>query len=180
MKWIADSTTTDNYINTNIYGDLGQAEGIDLRIEMHSILYGGLGKVAKGHWVLLRKYDRTKPSAYYKKAQHEGVKGPAYEYTDYTLKTRRVPVSKSTEKLFPLKSGLDIEDSYIYYFEYTVNPRVGDDILELSWSDHSVQPTAATVKILDKYKIERTHPYRLEHGNVQYWLAVAKNDEVNY
>lgn len=180
MDWLADATSTDSYINSSIYGNLGQGEGIDLRIEMHSLLYGGLGRVSKGHWIILRKYDRVQPSEYYDKRHHEGVGGPPYEYTDYLLKTRRVPMSKSTEKLFPLKAGMDLEDIYIYYFEYTVNPRVGDDIFELSWSNHAVRPSIGTVKPNDRFRVERTHPYRLEQGNIQYWLALGKRDEISW
>lgn len=180
MNWLADSTNTDNYINQNIYGNLGQGEGIDLRIELHAVLYGGLGKVPKGHWVILRRYNRTTPSANYNRQSHEGVGGPAFEYTDELLKTRQVPLAKTSEKLEPIKSGIDVEDIYVYYLEYTVNPKVGDDILELSWSNHAIMPNIATVKPLQKFKIERVHPYRLEYGNIQYWMALGRYDEVTY
>lgn len=180
MNWIADTSSTDNHINHSVYGGLGQGEGIDLRIEMHAILYGGLGKVPKGHWVTMRRYDRTQPSAFYKKQYHEGVNGPAFGFSDYLLRTRRVPVSKASEELQQLKAGIDIENMYIYYFEYTVNPKIGDDILELSWNDHSIKPNLETVKPLERFRIERVHPYRLENGNIQYWLAVCKFNEVSY
>jgi hypothetical protein len=180
MDWMADSTNTDNYINSTVYGSIGQGEGIDLRIELHAILYGGLGKVPKGHWVILKKYNRAVPSSFYNKRSHEGVGGQAFESSNTLLKTRRVPLSKNNEQLAPLKSGIDIENTYIYYFEYTVNPKIGDDILELSWDNHALQPDVNTVQPYEKYRIMRVHPYRLEQGNIQYWMAVAKYDEVTY
>lgn len=180
MDWISNSTTTDTHINTTLYGGLGQGEGIDLRVEMHAILYGGFGKVPKGHWVILRRYDRTRPSVNYNKQTHEGVTGPAFEYTDELLKTRQVPVAKARDQLAPLKPGIDIENIYVYYLEYTVNPKIGDDILELSWNNHALEPNLNTVKPLQRFKIERVHPYRLEYGNVQYWMAIGKYDEVTY
>lgn len=180
MNWLSDSSSTDTYINQSIYGGLGQGEGIDLRVEMHALLYGGLGKVAKGHWVILRKYNRADPSSYYNSRSHEGVEGPAFTSSDALLKTRRVPISKVSEKLDFLKSGIDIQNAYVYYFEYTVNPKIGDDIIELSWDNHALTPDINTVIPLEKFKIERTHPYRLEQGNVQYWLVVGKFDEVTY
>ena len=180
MNWITSSIGTDNYINSTVYGGTGQGEGIDLRIEMNAILYGGLGKVPKGHWVVLRKYDRASESQFYNKQSHEGVGGPAFASTDSLLKSRRVPLSRMSEKLDQLKAGIDVQNTYVYYFEYTVNPKIGDDILELSWDNHALTPDINTIKVLERYKIERVHPYRLEQGNIQYWMAVVKFDEVTY
>lgn len=180
MDWIASSAATDNYINSTMYAGLGQGEGIDLRMEMHAILYGGLGKVGKGHWVILRKYDRARPSKYYNKRTHEGVDGPAFEYTDELLRTRQVPLSKYNDQLLSIKPGIDIDDMYVYYFEYMVNPKIGDDILELNLPDNGPTPILANVTPIARYTIKRTHPYRLENGNIQYWMALAKYNEVSH
>lgn len=182
MQWTSTSAAeVDTWVQDTFYQGLThQGEGIDLRIEMHAILYGGLGRVPKGHWIIMRKYDRTQPSQYYDKETHEGVRGPAFQYSDSLLRTRQVPVSKRTEQILPTPPGMDISDSYIYYFEYTVNPKIGDDILELDLPNNRPVPTISSVTPIDRYTIERTHPYRLENGNIQYWMVLAKHNEVTY
>jgi hypothetical protein len=145
---------------------------------MHAILYGGLGQLPKGHWVILRKFDRTRPSQYYDDKTHEGVGGPAFEYEDVLIRTRQVPMRKNTDQLLVTPPGIDINDCYVYYFEYTVNPKIGDDILELDLLDNRRTPVITTVHPTARYSIERTHPYRLESGNVQYWAAVTRYNEV--
>lgn len=182
ISWTFDTSSTDNYLNTSLYGNAGQNEGIDLRIELNRILYGGIGKKPKGHWVVLRKFDTSKPSVNYNVQTKEGVGGPAYEYTDVILRTRRVPVSKRSDALEPIKPGVAIGDSFTYYFEYTINPKVGFEILEFNpMFDHSVAaPIIANVSFCDKLTIKRVHPYRLENGNIQYWAAIAEVDQVRF
>jgi len=175
-----NTTNTDTWINNSIYRGMGSSEGIDLRLEVRAILYGDSIKTPKGHWIAYRNYS-NKESDSWSSITKEGVEGPAYEYTDITLRTRRVPVAKAREQLHVLKSGLDIGDSFVYYFDYTVIPKLGDDIFELSLVDHS--PKSINInnyKYIEKYKIQRKHPYRLDNGNIQYWLVVAQYDEISY
>lgn len=183
MNWInnQDIVSINNYINTSVYGGTGvQGNGIDIRLEMHHILYGDFGIVPKGHWVVLRKYNRNQRSAYYNKTTHEGVGGPAYTYTDHLLRTRRVPVGAKHEQLIESKVGNIIGDQFIYYFEWTVNPKIGDDIYELDLNDHTLMPNINEVNFIERYKIKRSLPYRLENGNIQYYSAVSIFDETEY
>lgn len=177
-----DVQSVDTWVSTSFYPNfVSQGEGIDLRIEMQSILYGSSGRVPKGHWVILRKYDFCSPSSNYHQATKEGIGGPAYEYEDILLRTRRVPLAKGSDQLTSLKAGVDIGDRYIYYFTYDVNPRRGWHIMELELNDHSSIPSLANITYSDeRYKIHRVHPYRLENGNVQYWAVNAEYDEVSY
>jgi hypothetical protein len=177
----ADVQGVDTYINTNIYGGMAtQGEGIDLRLETNYILYGNANRKPKGHWVILRQYDRCQPSAYYNKRTKEGVDGPAYAYTDVLLRSRRVPIAFKGMPLDPLKAGQAQEDRFIYYFEYTVKPKRGDHIIELSIEDHSTIPTVSQSIMAERYRIVASHPYRLENGNVQYYSAQAEIDETSY
>jgi len=161
------------------FGHLNFVDGIDLRMEMHNILYGTFGAVNKGHWVVLRNYDRTKPSAVYDKRAHEGVGGSAFQYTDIMVRTRQVPISKAVIDRLPVKTGYDIENTYIYYFEWTVTPKFGDDIIELDLPTNTVvKPTLGVPELTVKYTIDKVHPYRLEGGDIQYWMALAKYNEV--
>ena len=182
ISWTFDTSSTDNYLNQNLYGGLGQGEGIDLRIEVNRLLYGGVGKLPKGHWVVLRKFDTSSRSTNYNKYTHEGVAGPAHEYTDVVLRTRRVPVSKRSDALEPLKPGVAIGDMYTYYFEYTVNPKIGYEILEPgpSFNHATTSPSFTGVNFHEKFTIKRVHPYRLENGNIQYWAAVVEADQVRF
>jgi len=182
INWTYDTSGTDNFLNQNLYSGLGQGEGIDLRIELHRILYGAVGKVPKGHWVVLRKFDTSKPASTYNKYTKEGVEGPAYEYTDVILRTRRVPVAKRSDQIDANKAGIAITDNFTYYFEHTINPKIGYEILELDpMFDHSVAaPIIANVSFSDKLTIKRVHPYRLENGNIQYWAAIAEIDQVRF
>lgn len=171
----------DTYINNTFYGGLSEAEGIDLRQEMRWILYGSLTRKPKGHWIAYRRYDRCTPSQFWNKRTKEGVGGPAYEYTDEALRTRRVPTGKRSDQLDPLKAGVEISDMYTYYFEYTVNPKIGDEIYELTLNNHApTSVTLANIPYAEKFRIKRVHPYRLENGNVQYWAAIAQFDEITY
>lgn len=184
MQWFstADTGSVDSYINTNVYpGLVTQGEGIDLRQEMNWLLYGNSGRKPKGHWIVYRRFDRTKKSEFYSDRTHEGVGGPAYQYTDEFLRTRRVPLDRRGVPIDPLKAGVDIGDKYVYYFEYTVVPKRGDQIFEIDWSDHLVSPTnISSLTFTDRYTIMRTHGYRLEGGNIQYYIVSAEFDEVRY
>ncbi len=182
LTWTFDTSSTDNYLNQGLYGGFGQGEGIDLRIELNRILYGTMGKKPKGHWVMLRKFDTSKPSTTYNKYTHEGVDGPAYDYTDVIVRTRCVPVSKRSDALEPIKPGIAIGDMYTYYFEYTVNPKIGYEILEPDPTfDHTTtSPNFTDILFCNKLTIKRVHPYRLENGNIQYWACVCEIDQVRF
>lgn len=182
ITWTFDTSSTDNFLNTSLYGGLGQGEGIDLRIELNRILYGSVGKRPKGHWVILRKFDMSTPSDNYNRYTHEGVGGPGHEYIDVILRTRRVPVSKRSDALEPIKAGVAIGDMYTYYFEYTVNPKIGYEILEPGPSfDHTTtSPNFTGITCQAKFTIKRVHPYRLENGNIQYWAAISEHDQVRF
>ena len=185
MNWYPSITTSDNYIRSSAYNNIiTQGEGIDLRLEMHWLLYGKANfppRVPKGHWVVYRRYDRCKTSQYYSNRTHEGVGGPAYQYTDSLLRTRRVPVNKNGTPVEPLKIGVNIEDQYVYYLEYTVLPKVGDHIIEIQWNDHAITPIINSSLIYNtKHLIKKVHDYRLENGNIQYFIVSTENDEVGY
>lgn len=185
MNWTPSITASDNYIGSSVYNDVStQGEGIDLRLEMHWLLYGKESfptRVPKGHWVVYRRYDRSKTSEYYSNRTHEGVGGPAYQFTDTLLRTRRVPVDKKGTPAEPSKVGVDLEDKYIYYLEWNMNPKVGDHIMEIQWDDHAITPVLnSNLVYSSKYLIKRTHDYRMENGNIQYFIVSAENDEVGY
>jgi hypothetical protein len=176
MQWLKDIQTTSRWTNTvsTLTGE------IDLRQEMHTILYGDATHKKLGHWVVYRRFDRSNPSEAYSNRTHEGIGAPAYEYTDTILRTRRVPTDRKGLPEDALKVGIDLTDKYIYYFEYTLVPKVGDYIFEIEWPDHNLTPTLSGLKYTEKYNIRRTHDYRMEQGNVQYYIVSCNLDEVSY
>lgn len=185
MQWSSRNYTTtssvDTWVNQTYYAGLGNSEGIDLRIEMNRILYGGVGRRPKGHWIVLRQYDRTSRSEYYNTRTHEGVGGPAFTYTDSVLRTRRVPVSRRSEKIEDLKVGGNVLDGYVYYLEYHINPRIGDDIFELELADHTNYPgSASTLTLQEKFRVKRVHPWRLDNGNIIYWMALSEFEDIRH
>lgn len=183
MQWYK-STDNNIYNNNNFYpNSISQNEGIDFRNELHTILYGSQTypfQSPKGHWIVYRRYNRCAPSVYYSKRSHEGIGGPAYEYTDTLYRTRRVPLDKNGLPVNDIKLGTEISDRYHYYFEYTVNPTIGDHIFEINLSDHTQTPNINNITYSYKYLIKKIHDYRLNNGNVQYYIANGDYDEVSY
>jgi len=173
--------------NTMLFGSLSTSDSINLRDELHWILFGTGSKRPLGHWIAYRRFSTTH-SQYWNEATKEGVGGPPFTYIDTPLKTRRVPMQKKGDQLIPLKPGADIEDVYTYYFEYNVNPKVGDSIFELELENHLVTLSSnisssyyiGNITYRESYLIKRVHDYRLENGAIQYWMAIAERDQVRY
>lgn len=179
MNWFRQQQVTDAYVTSTVYPGLSQseAEGIDLRLEMHYILYGNPWKKPLGHWVVWRTFDRTTHSEYWNEYSKEGVNGPAYPFTDTLLRSRRMPYPR-TDTEDSLKMGTVFDDKFIYWLEYTVPIKNGDQIYELDVTDHVNQPTSYNFS--EKFDIKRIHPYRLENGNIQYYSALAELNNITY
>jgi hypothetical protein len=176
-----DTSGVDNFLSKSVYGGINNANGIDLRIELHRILYGYGSTRLKGHWINYRRYDTSTTSTLYNDCTKEGVGGPAYVYVDKFYRTRRVPMAKGSDQLMQIKPGLDIGDTYVYYFEYDVVPKIGDDIVEINLDNHAItNPIIGAYPFIERYKVKRVHPYRLENARIEYWIVVAQFDEVNY
>lgn len=185
MNWYPNlntaTQTTDNFISKSVYNGVStQGEGIDLRQEMHWILYGKQDfpiRNPKGHWVVFRHFDTTKKSVYYSERTHEGVGGPPYQYTDTLLRMRKVPrrINLDAQKISNIVVG-----QWLYYMEWTVNPSVMDNIFELNWNDHSLVPNINTVTFREKLVIKGITDYRLDNGNIQYWMANCEHEEIAY
>ena len=178
MNWYkTQQQETDQFLNNSLYDGLSEADGIDLRIEMNRCLYGDGQRSPLGHWVVVRHFDRSKQSKYFNKFSKEGVQGPSHPFTDHLVRARRVPFPRSIEE-DALKAGTIFSDEFIYYLEYTVPIRNGDQIYELDVDDHKFEPR--NYDFNEKYDIKRLHPYRLENGNVQYYAALCEYDNITY
>jgi len=180
MNWYSSNQNSSLFDNSFSEED----NNINLRQEMHWILYGKTSqpiRVPKGHWVVYRRFDRCSPSEQYSNRTHEGIGGPAFKYTDSLLRTRRVPLDSKGIPLLDTKLGVDVGNRYAYYFEYTINPKIGDYIFEIEWDDHAITPVINnTLVYSERYKIKRVHGYRLENGNIQYFIVSSEFEEVEY
>lgn len=179
MQWFKRLNASDAYLSDTVYPGLGtsEAEGIDLRQEMNLILYGNPWRKPLGHWVVWRHFDRTRRSDYYNPYSKEGVNGPAHPFTDTLIRTRRMPYPRSdTED--SLKMGSLFDDKFVYWVEYHVPIKNGDQIYELDVTDHKDMPTS--YNFTEKYDIKRIHPYRLENGNIQYYSALVELNNITY
>jgi hypothetical protein len=171
MQWQSDNNYSKQLFDIQI------ADGIDLRAEFHTIVYGSLTKKPLGHWVILRHFDREEKSSYWNPYSKEGVGGPPNTYTDTLLRTRRVPQPRSNTESVE-KIGDIFNDQFIYYFEYTTIVKAGDQVYELDTADHTNTPT--TYSFTEKYDIKRVHPYRMENGNTQYYAVICEYNTVTY
>jgi len=177
MRWHnSEAQANPGTIVSPLYGDIAY-DGISLRTEMTAMLYGTGGSPPKGHWIVLRHFDRTSKSDYYNEFSREGIGGPTFKYNDILLRSRRVPYPR-TDSTEYAKVGNILHDQYIYYFEYDIVLSTGDQIYELELDDHTYQPTE--YDFAEKYDIKRVHPYRLEHGNVVYKMAMCQYNNITY
>lgn len=182
MNWLSsDIKSIDQTINNTVYNNLGTSEGIDLRLEVQGILYGTLfNTLPKGHWVILRKYDRTNYSENFLKSTKEGVGGSAFEYTDSLVRTRYTDASSKRDTFDFVKPGVVPDNNLVYYFDYTVKPNEGDYIMELRHDDHTITPDINIVETSSRWLIKRVHPYRIDNGNIAYYACVTERDLVRY
>jgi len=180
MDFFIDTTSqTDAEIQDSYYSGLvSEADGIDLRIEMNRILYGSVLKRPLGHWVVARIFDTSAKSKYFNEYSKEGIMGPSHPFTDYVVRSRRVPASFKRGSIDGNKVADITQHKFTYYFEWTIPLKDGDQIYEIEYSDHRAKPTEIILK--EKYDIQRAYPYRLENGNVQYMAAVAKFSNITY
>jgi len=153
---------------------------INLRTEFSNILNGSAVRRPLGHWIVYRRYDRSRPSKYWDARTKEAVGGPAYEFTDELVRARRMMprIFKTNEQM--IKAGITFADNYIYYLEHNMNPMNGDEIFELRLDNHLNKPSYDDVTLHERYVIIKTHDYRMEDGTIQYWAAISEFCEVKY
>lgn len=178
MNWFQTENKINTEMSSQLYAGLPtEADGIDLRIEMNRILYGGPSSKPLGHWVVIRSYDRNKTTPFFNPVTKEGVGGPQHPFTDTLVRVRHMPAPrKDTGK--PVKAGDVYGDQATYFMEYNVDIKLGDQIYELNIADHKFKPT--TFSFYEKYDVKRVQPYRLENGNVQFLTIVADYSNITY
>lgn len=153
----------------------GYTGGIDLRHEMDKILR------AYGHWIMVRHYDTTRHSQYWDSRTHEAIGGPAWEYTDYIVRARKV-LQRSVGTLsaleMPSPPGLMTVPYINYYIQW--NPThndvtIYDDIYEFRW-DSSNTPTIDNLvgKYTGRYNIKEAVDLLGDSGRREYYMCICQ------
>jgi hypothetical protein len=181
MNFFVNTTSTDAALSSSLYPGLVDVNGINLKEEFRRILYGYGSTLPKGNWIVYRRFDRTSFSQYYDPVTREGVGGPKYNATNEIFKVRKIP-NPRTDTDLEIKAGITISDKFVYYVESHIQPKLLDEIFEINLVDHSsnVAPRYEDVELIERYIIERVHPYRLENGVIQYWAVVCTFNNIKY
>jgi len=179
--WPAPTTPTGVSFYQPTSGD-----SINLREELRGIFHGTATESAKAHWIVLRKMDLTKRSQYWNEETLEAIGGPAYEYTDIVVRTRR-RINDSHSVQDEMQSFADPGQIHVttgmYFFEHDVKPKKEDEIFEIDY-DLSICPTAPRLDRIpypykEKHIIRESIPLRLDQGGrTEYWACYVRRDYV--
>jgi len=172
-----------NYYGTpavqTYYSRSGTA-AINLRAEMDKILRGDGVVPAQGHWILYRRYDLTRHSAYWDAEYREGQGGPAWEFSEELLLTRYMAITRGMMPFFEMHTAPGVlgVGYRVYYLEYSVKPKKEDVIYELDWDDHSQKPSMVGLEALQMFNILEAVPYRGDNGRIEYWACLSREESV--
>ena len=180
---LLDSRDSRTSSDISLFGTYEAVDaGIDLRKEMHNILYGTGGRTQKGHWVILRRYDTTKTTEFYNEVTKESVGGPKHPYSDELILTRCITYSQMQPGEYEATPGIIRAPSRVYYFEYTVNPTEDDVIFEFSWDNHNIMPRLSQLSepYLQRWNIKLVDPHRCDRGRIEFYKAHVVKDDITY
>lgn len=161
---------------------------IDLRNEMHELLFGSFSKPQRGHWMVYRRFDLTKKVDGYDDVYKVGanvepghVRGPNYPYVDELVMTRMDPLFSPELNESSMPAGILAGGQYISYVEYDFKPRYYDQLFDIDWDDHRVKPPQSILngKYERKYNIKEVFPYRGDGGRIEYYIIYSNWDLVN-
>jgi len=143
---------------------------IDLRAELKKLFE--IDKTA--HWVILRQFDKTKPTEHLNPLTKEAVGGPAWEYDDQLILARR---SSGRQVFFPgsqesfTPPGLMDNTEFRFYLTSDVTPYLEDVIYEIEYQGDK-KPTTVDLPFVAKWNIITIVPLReQEYGRVEYWIC---------
>lgn len=154
---------------------------IDLREQLHTILYGSSNFFQKGHWVMYRRFDLNKKSEYYNETTKEGHKGPAYKHVNEIHMCRKIDMSAVNVSELEIVGEMP-DFNRFYIFEFNVFPKKGDYIYELNLESHKSQPSLEKAKnsIVDRYKIKKPYDKRSDYGRIEFWMVPVVLDIGSY
>jgi hypothetical protein len=140
---------------------------IDLRQEMHNLLFGAYNKPQRGHWMVYRRFDVTKKLPGYDDVYRVGAevepgqnRGPNFPYVDELFMTRMDPLFNPGLDESNIPAGVLPGGQYINYCEYNFKPYNYDQIFDIDWDDHTKKPPDSILngKYERKYNIKEVFP----------------------
>jgi len=93
-----------------------------------------------GWWIVLRSFDLTKRSEYWRAESQEAIGGPAWKYNDIIFKGRRKENVLGDVETYETRQQLTDVYNVIFYVVSRIRPKKEDQIIEIS----------PELKILDK------------------------------
>jgi hypothetical protein len=163
-----------------LYPSVGH--GLDLRKWFDDML------ARFGHYVILRRYDTTTHSVYWNTLTKEAVGGPAWEYTDYVIRSRKVIMTSAgtlSALEMPAPPGLFTVEYVTYYLKWnSVLPGItaNDEIYEFVTPTSNIEtgsvPKADVVECNTKYNIIETVDMLGDAGRNEYYKCICKQDVV--
>ncbi len=155
----------DNIINSNLTSTT-LLSGIDLRNEFADFIE------EHGHWVILRKYDRTRRSIYWNEETQSAIGGPPWEYRDVFVKASKSVRRVSSTDEYDFRPGSVDLPSDIYYLPYTTTPTLTDVIIEIQPCDGQLPTHYTITQVRDIYRVD---PMRDAQGRVEYYMIAVEN-----
>lgn len=155
---------------------------INLRSEIKDLLNGTTGVPQKGHWIVYRRHDLTAPSEFWDEVYRSGVGGPAYQFVDVVMISRRDPQFSAEANEASTDPGILVGGKYIYYFEHNIVPSTKDQLFEINWDNHKVKPRLSQIPTpyVEKFNIKEVFPARGDSGRIEYWYCLVNTDKINY
>lgn len=136
-----------------------------------------------GSWIVLRHFS-TVHSQYWNDRNKEAVGGPAFEYTDNVLLASKqvgINIGRPRDGVgLRIDENSNIEiDLYRYFLPPTVTIKEDDEIFDLDASGTTVpkvdyENKGTGAPILGRYKVRMVIPYRINAGELVYYVAIAK------
>lgn len=144
---------------------------VDIRFEMGEVLRN------RGHKIVLRRatrircpnWDPATSETHTKKCVY--CMGTGYMYQDVVVRSYCRPAvdveSQAKEKRYDV--GVMSQGKRIYYFDYTMWPKIADYILEVEL-DADGEPVRVW-RVLKVFDIQVVHPHRDKAGRVEFYEA---------
>jgi len=160
----------------------GHTTGIDQRVAMDKLME------EFGSWVLVRHYDLTTRSQYWNAEQHEATGGPPWEWTDYVVRSREVPIRSGgvlSALEMPAPMGLITVPYYTFYLKWNAvdgqSVTEHDEIFKVQWSlPRKPEPSELLDLCTAKYNILAAYDILGDSGRMEYYLCVCKGDKVGW
>lgn len=150
---------------------------IDLREELRSFYEDD--KVA--HWIILRHFDKTKPSVHWNEMTQEAVGGPAWEYTDVLILARKSAAGRAfgphgSQERFTARGLMD-DTGYRFYLEHDTSPDIEDVIYETSYQGTSRPDYIPLNQYESKWNITSVIPMNdQQYGRIEYFVCFVEKD----